>query len=147
MKHLLILIVAVAGAGIPLQVAANKRLEKAVESPALAVSLSFLVGAVAMIALTYSGWLGRGKLSGAASAPWWAWAGGVLSTAVVVASIVALPQAGTGAVVAATVFGQLLAAAVLDHFGWLDVPQIRVNAWRVGGAILLLAGALMMQKK
>jgi transporter family-2 protein len=147
MKLVLILVVVVAGAGIPVQVAANKRLEKAVDSAPLAVALAFVVGAVAMIVLKYTGWLGRGQLSGAVAAPWWAWSGGLLSAAVVIASVIALPQAGTAAVVAATVFGQLLAAAVIDHFGWLDVPQIRMNGWRICGAILLLAGALMMQKK
>jgi transporter family-2 protein len=45
------------------------------------------------------------------------------------------------------VFGQLAAASVLDHFGWLDVPQIRFNWWRLGGIVLLFAGALMIQKK
>jgi len=62
-------------------------------------------------------------------------------------SIIALPRVGAAAVIAATVFGQLIAAAVLDQFGWLGVPQVRLNWWRIGGAVLLLAGTLMMQRK
>ena len=49
--------------------------------------------------------------------------------------------------IAATVFGQLLAATVMDHFGWLGVPQLRINAWRIFGVLLVLGGALLMQKK
>jgi uncharacterized membrane protein YdcZ (DUF606 family) len=35
----------------------------------------------------------------------------------------------------------------LDHFGWLGVPQIRINWWRICGVVLLFSGALLMQKK
>ncbi len=64
-----------------------------------------------------------------------------------VVSIIALPRVGAAAVIAATVFGQLAAAAALDHFGWLGVPQIRLNWWRISGAVLLLLGTVMMQRK
>ena len=50
-------------------------------------------------------------------------------------------------VIAATVFGQLIAAVVIDHFGWLGVPQVRLNPWRIAGAVLLFVAALMMQKR
>jgi transporter family-2 protein len=147
MRYLILVLVVVSGAGIPVQVAANKRLEKAVQSPALSITLAFAIGAVAMAMLATTGWMGRGRLDGAGAAPWWAWVGGLLSASVVILSIIALPQAGTAAVIAATVFGQLTASAILDHFGWMDVPLIRLNGWRVCGAVLLFAGALMMQRK
>ena len=146
-RYLLLIIVMVAGAGIPVQVASNHELEKAVRSPVMSVAISFMIGCLAMLILLTTGLMQKPELSGAATAPWWAWIGGLLSASIVVVSIVALPQSGAGAVIAATVFGQLLAASVLDHFGGLGVPQLRVNAWRVCGVLLLLAGALLMQKK
>ena len=146
-RHLILIIVVIAGAGIPVQVASNARLEKAVKSATLSVAISFFVGGLAMAALTMAGVLGRADLAGASSAPWWAWIGGLISAGIVIASIIALPQSGAGAVIAATVFGQLIIAAVLDHFGWLGVPQIRINWYRACGAVLLLGGALLMQHK
>ena len=146
-RYLMLLIVVLAGAGIPVQVASNHRLEKAVQSPALSVALSFSIGALAMLALTWAGAFGHARFSGAASAPWWAWVGGLLSATIVIASILALPQSGAGSVSAATVFGQLVAATALDHFGWLGVPQIRFNGWRLCGVLLLFGGALLMQRK
>jgi bacterial/archaeal transporter family-2 protein len=146
-RHLILVLVVLAGAGIPVQVAANHQLEKAMRSPSLSVCLSFFIGGLAMAALASMGILGRGHLALAASAPWWAWSGGLLSAAVVTASIIALPQSGAGIVIAATVFGQLTAAAVLDHFGWLGVEQIRLNVWRIFGVVLLFGGALLMQHK
>jgi len=45
------------------------------------------------------------------------------------------------------VLGQLVAALVLDHFGWLGVPRIPINAWRIAGAVGLFVSALLMQHK
>lgn len=59
----------------------------------------------------------------------------------------AVPRIGTALMIACTVLGQLVAALVLDQFGWLGVPQVRLNGWRIGGAVLLFVATLMMQKK
>jgi bacterial/archaeal transporter family-2 protein len=145
-RAFILFLVVLGGAVIPVQVAANKRMEQAVGSPVLAATLAMFVGGLALAAVTATGLLGRGQLAGAADAPGWTWLAMALAIFVVV-SIIALPRAGAAAVIAATVFGQLAAAALLDHFGWLGVPQIRLNVWRIAGAILLLAGMLMMQRK
>ena len=146
MRYMILALVVLGGAAIPIQVAANKRMEQAVRSPTLAATLAFFAGGLALAALTATGWLGRGELRGAADAPWWAWAAAAMSLFAVV-SIVALPRVGAAGVIAATVFGQLTAAAAIDHFGWLNVPQVRLNWWRVSGAVLLFAGTLLMQRK
>jgi transporter family-2 protein len=145
LRYLILPLIALAGTGIPVQVAMNHRLEKVFQSPALATTLSFLIGAFALALVTVSGVLGRGNLLKAPAAPWWAWGGGMLSAFAVIVSIIGLPRAGAGGVIAATVFGQLIFAVVLDHFGWLDVPRIPINAWRIAGVVLLFAGALLMR--
>lgn len=147
MKYGLIALVVLAGAGIPIQVAMNSKLREAVRSAPLSIALAFAIGSGAMVALTLSGVMGRGELGNAGSAPWWAWAGGLFSVAVVLASVVALPEVGAAPVIAATVFGQLVAAMLIDHGGWLGVERIPINGWKVGGAILLFVGALLMQRK
>jgi transporter family-2 protein len=146
MRYLILILVVLGGAVIPAQVAANKRMEQAVRSPVLAAAIALFVGSIALGAIAATGWLGRGRISGAASAPWWVWLAAACSIFTVV-SIIALPRVGAATVIAATVFGQLTAAAVLDQFGWLGVPQLRLNWWRIGGAVLLLGGTLMMQRK
>lgn len=120
----ILVLVLLCGAILPVQVAANKRLEQSVHSPVLAATLAFVVGGLALAAVSATGWLGRGQISGATSAPWWVWVAAAFSLFTVV-SIIALP----------------------DHFGWLGVPKVRLNWWRVAGAILLFAGTLMMQRK
>lgn len=146
MRVFIVVLVVLGGAVIPFQVAANKRMDQAVGSPVLAATLAMFVGGIALAAVALTGWLGRGRLTGAADAPWWTWLAMSMALFTVI-SIIALPRAGAAAVIAATVFGQLTAAALLDHFGWLGVPRIRLNAWRLAGAVLLLAGMLLMQRK
>lgn len=36
---------------------------------------------------------------------------------------------------------------LIDHFGWLGVEKSPINAWKIGGAVLLLGGALLMQRR
>ena len=146
-KWLLIPLVVLAGAGIPVQVAMNAKLRETVGSPPLTVAIAFLVGALAMALLAATGLLGRGTLAGAGSAPWWSWPGGLFSVAAVLVSILALKQGGAAPVIAGTVFGQLVAAMVIDHFGWLGVEREPINVSKVAGTVLLFAGALLMQRK
>lgn len=146
MKYLFVILVVLAGVGIPIQAAANKKMQEAVESPALAVTLAFVIGAVAMLVVTLSGVLGRGHPGTMFAVPWWGWIGGLLSAAVVTVSLIGVQKAGAGPVIAGTVFGQLICALVLDNFGWLGVKHNPINAWKIAGAVFLFIGVLLMQK-
>lgn len=147
MKYLLIPLVVMAGIAVPVQVAANSKLSDAVHSPALTILIAFVIGSLGLAVLTLSGILGRGQLAGIGQVPWWAWTGGLLSAFAVICSMLALKPLGAGPVIGVMVFGQLTTAMVLDHFGWLDVERSPVNIWKVVGAVLLLAGAILMQRK
>ena len=43
--------------------------------------------------------------------------------------------------------GQLGAALALDTFGWLGLPRLPLSPTRILGALLLLAGVLLIQWK
>lgn len=64
MRYLILVLVVLGGAMIPVQVAANKRMEQAVRSPVLAATLAFFVGGFALATIAATGWLGRGELGG-----------------------------------------------------------------------------------
>jgi transporter family-2 protein len=42
--------------------------------------------------------------------------------------------------------GQMLAAVVLDHFGWAGFSVQGVSLLRLVGVVLLVTGAVMIQK-
>lgn len=57
-----------------------------------------------------------------------------------------LPRVGVTVSVALLILAQLVIGLVLDHFGWMGLPQHSLNAPRVLGAVLLIAGAWLVTK-
>ncbi len=147
MRFLFLGLIVLSGAGLAVQSAVNSRLRMAVQSPPLSATISFAVGMVFLIVLTLSGVMGRGRLTHFADMPWWAWTGGLFGAFVVTMAILGVPKVGIGGLIAGTVFGQLVAGLLLDSFGWLGVPKIPINPYRIVGALLLFAGVLLMQRK
>jgi len=147
MQIFLVMLLTVAGMGLTLQQAVNSRLRGAVESPVLSALVSFLVGAIVLGLLSALGVFGRGKLTGLSTLPWWAWTGGLFGAFYVTLAVIGVPRVGAAVVICCAVFGQLLAALVMDSFGWLGVPRVALNPSRIVGALLLLAGVLLIQRK
>ncbi len=148
MQYLLIALLALSGMGLPVQDALNAQLRSAVKSPMLGALVSLTVGAAVLGALSAFGVLGHGKPAELLKTHWWVWLGGGLLGAFAVSiGLIGIPKVSAGIVIAATVFGQLTAAVLIDHFGWLGVPRVPLNPWRVAGALGLLVSVLLMQKK
>lgn len=134
--------------GLPVEDALNAQLRAAVKSPMLGALISFLAGAVVLALLAFSGVMGQGKLSDLGKTHWWVWVGGgLLGAFAVTVGLIGIPKVSAGIVIAATVFGQLISAVVIDHFGWLGVPRVPLNPWRVAGTLGLFVSVLLMQKK
>ena len=148
MQFLLIGLLILTGLGLPAQDALNAQLRSAVKSPMLSATIQFTVGVVVLGAFALFGVLGKGHISGLAETRWWVWAGGGLIGAfAVTAALIGIPRVSAGVVIGAQVFGQLLAAVVIDHFGWLGVPRVPINPWRIAGAVGLFISAILLQKK
>lgn len=147
MNALLLVLVFLSGAGLPIQAASNARLRTVVDSPLLSAVVSFLVGLSVLLVLYACGVLGRGRPSAMLHAPWWSLTGGFIGATIVALSLIAVPRVGTGALVAAMVCGQLIMAVIMDHFGLLGLQRVSINGWRIAGAVLLLGGVFLMQKR
>lgn len=136
----------VAGFGLTVQVGMNAALQRALGTPTLATLVNFLVGTAALVVyvlLERAGPPGRAALS---AAPLWAWFGGIVGAFYVVAATVVGPRLGAGMLLALTVLGQLLAALIVDHFGWLGFPPQPLTFARLAGAALLFAGVLLIAR-
>lgn len=133
--------------GQPMQSAMNARLNKVTESPALTGMMSYIVGSLSLLVLWLSNAIGRGKVAGLVEAPWWVWGAGLAGAFSVTTNMVALPRVSAAVVIAAGLVGQSIASLIIDHYGWLGVPRVPLNAWRVGGVVLVFVGMLLMQRK
>ncbi len=75
---------------------------------------------------------------------WYLYIGGFLGVAILAAPIYLVPRIGTTSTLIAIVFGQLLIALVIDHFGLLASPKIEINLMRGIGVLLVAVGAYLV---
>jgi transporter family-2 protein len=138
-----VLLTAFVGGLIALQAPINSGLGKAVGT-FQAAFLSFLLGTVvlAMIAGLARGGFGQiGEVRGLA--PQYL-IGGLLGAAYVTTVLVTVRTLGAGAVVAATIAGQLTMSVIIDQFGLLGVDKDPINATKLAGVLLLAGGTFLV---
>ncbi len=146
MRYVLMGLVLVSGMLIPVQIASNKKLCEAVRSPVLAIALAMTSGAI-VLGLLAAARIGDGTLAAAPRVPWWAWLGGLCIAFAVTVQVINAREEGMGPIMALIIAGELAAAIVVDHFGWLDMKQDPIRWWKIVGVLLMAGGAAMLQIK
>jgi transporter family-2 protein len=139
------LLVLAAGGMIALQAPTNAILAKAGGSPVLAALISFVVGTVALFLV----WLPTGDRPQAAAfagLPWYAWLGGLYGATYVAIAAYAAPRIGIASLITIGIAGQIAVAMWLDHVGALGLPREPVSLFRIGGALLVLAGVVLVRR-
>ena len=140
-----ILLVLFAGAMIALQAPTNVMLARAGGSPVLAALISFAVGTATLLAV----WLASGNRPGLApfgGLPWYAWIGGVYGAVYVAVAAYAAPRIGLASLITIGIAGQIIAALWLDHIGALGLERAPISWARVGGALLVVAGVVLVRR-
>ncbi|MEH3118263.1 MAG: DMT family transporter [Methylorubrum populi] len=135
---------ALAGTAFVVQQAINAGLKGALGSGLWAGFVNFAVGGLAIGLLALALREPLPSLDAAARAPWYAWTGGLLGALYVVGTIFLIPRLGAAAVVALLIVGQMLMSLALDHFGGLGVPVHEASLPRLGGALLLIVGVVLI---
>ncbi|MBE9062211.1 DMT family transporter [cf. Phormidesmis sp. LEGE 11477] len=142
----LLLLVTLGGAGLAVQSTWNARLRLSTGSPILTTIVSLAVSLLLLLLLWISGTTERGSLPAFSSVPLWSWLGGVFAAYYLVSSLVAIPKIGVASVFSLIIAGQVMMSIVLDATGAFGVTQISLSSSRVVGTLLLLAGAVLIQK-
>ena len=143
-EWILVLLAFVAGAAVPVQFAVNAEMRGAVGGPVVAAALSFVVGTVTLLVAVLVAREGAPSLADLTGAPWWAWAGGFLGAFYVTASIILTPRLGAVATVGFIIAGQVVMSLILDRFGLLNLPVQAITLPKLGGAILVVVGAVIV---
>jgi transporter family-2 protein len=136
----------VAGFGLSVQVGMNSQLRRTLHNANSAALISFLVGTFGLIALLLATRAEMPARETFASVPLWAWFGGLLGAFYVASSTVVASQLGTTSLLALALLGQLATALVIDHFGWLGLPEHPVTLVRLAGVGLLGAGVWLITR-
>ncbi len=134
-----------AGIGIPVLAALNAQLGTRIGSPAAAASILFVVafaGAVATLLAT----AGTSALAAAPGQPKHLFLAGLLVAFYVISITWVAPRFGVGNAVFFVLLGQLISAAVIDHFGLLGARMLPLSASRAAGIGLMALGVLLTQR-
>jgi len=147
MAWLLLIIALGIGVFLPLQAGINAELRTWIGHPLEAALVSFGVGTAALLALNLALRLPFGvSRVVSAGAPWWVWMGGLLGATYVSMTVVLAPRLGAAAMLGAVMTGQLVGSLLMDHYGAVGYPVRPLSLERVGGAVLLLLGVLLIQR-
>jgi bacterial/archaeal transporter family-2 protein len=124
----------------------NAELSRALGLPVVAAAVSFVAGSVALIVISIAVCQVQGSSIAWRAPPFWMLVGGGLLGAAFVTSLIVLtPKLGTAATMAFIVTGQLFAGMTLDQMGAFGLVVREISLGRLAGAVLLLAGALLIR--
>lgn len=139
------LLVLFAGGMIALQAPTNAILARAGGSPVLAALISFAVGTLCLLIV----WLATGprpRGSGFGGLPAYAWFGGAYGAVYVAIAAYAAPRIGLASLITIGIAGQIVVALILDHIGALGLPRDPLSVMKAAGALLVVAGVVLVRR-
>jgi transporter family-2 protein len=133
-----------AGAGIPLMAALNAGLGERLGNPIPAVLVLFLLALAITAVLTLTNPLpSKAEI---VAIPVHYYLGGVFVAFYVLSITWIAPKIGLGNAIFIVLFGQLVAAAIIDHIGLLNVPMAPITTARIVGIGLMVIGIYLAKK-
>ena len=135
-----------AGFGLALQIGMNSQLRRTLHGAYPAALVSFLVGTAALVLLMVVTRTPVPSRDALASIPLWAWFGGLIGAFYVAISTIVAAELGASSLLALAIAGQLAMALVIDHFGWLGMPENPITWMRMLGVALLGTGVWLVAR-
>lgn len=135
----------VAGAFFPTQAGINHRLTGWTQSPVIASTISFAVGTLVLMVCMGVSRIPLPDMGRIGDQPWWVWIGGALGAFSVYSMVFLAPRLGAAAMLACILAGQMSAALILDHFGFLGYAQQSISMARLIGIVLIFIGVFLIR--
>ncbi|MEO0732762.1 MAG: DMT family transporter [Bacteroidota bacterium] len=144
-QALLFLFAVVVGVMLPVQAGLNSEMAKAVKSPLFGTLISFVVGTIGLLLYLLLARANWADLREGFSLPWYYWTGGILGIVYVAGIIILAPRLGVALTFGLTVAAQMAFSVIMDHYGWLGVPENPINWMRVLGVSLIIGGVVLVR--
>ena len=133
-----------AGIGIPILAALNAGLGSRIGSPVAAAAILFTVAmSVTLVVLAIKG---LPTLAAIVTAPKHLFLAGVLVAFYILSITFIAPKFGVGNAVFFVLLGQLVSAALIDHFGLFGARISPLSLPRASGIALMAAGVFLTQR-
>ena len=138
------LMMLVVGMGIPVTAALNATLGTHIQSPVAASTILFAVGFV-LTALVLA-FVGLPPAHALSTAPWWSYVAALGVVFYVLSVTWSAPRIGVGNAIFFVLLGQLIAAAIIDHFGLFGAARTALTVQRAIGLLVMAVGVYLAKK-
>jgi bacterial/archaeal transporter family-2 protein len=134
-----------AGVSFVFQQAVNSNLRVEIASPWCAGFVSYLGGTLVMLAVAFAlrepfpSAVLIGRSHGMS------WTGNIFGAIYIAISILLVPRLGAATVISLLVAGQMIGSLAFDQFGLFGLPVHQLTTPRAIGAMLLMAGAILVR--
>jgi transporter family-2 protein len=142
-SNLLSLLMFATGVAIPVMAAWNSRLGAELESPWAAAFILFVLGAIIcgivmlILGLPTHGWFGATPLY---------YAGGLVVAFYILSITWTAPRIGVANAVFFVLLGQIVSAALIDHFGLFAALKSPLTTRRIIGMVFMLIGTYLARR-
>jgi transporter family-2 protein len=133
------------GCGGPIQAGINSTLAKTLGHPLLGAITNTMVATLAILIVILLFKVQLPTFKSIASAPWWAWCGGIIGAFSVFGALNYAPKMGAAAYVSVTVLGIVSASLILDHFGAIGFQKYPITFGKLFGASMVVCGMTIIQ--
>jgi transporter family-2 protein len=147
MKYIFYILPALAGVTITTQAGVNSQLRVAINNPWVAAFISFLVGTCFLGLILIVSRQPLPSVTQLKTIELYKFTGGLLGTFFVTVMILTVQKIGAANVFALVIASQLFMAMLYDHLGLFGISQSGISWVKVLGAIMLIIGAYLINKK
>jgi transporter family-2 protein len=133
-----------AGIGIPIFAALNSALSQQLGGPLAATAMTFAIGLlIACVMLLFVGWPSPSAFTFERPHIWF---GAIFMLFYGTSVAFAAPRIGLGNAIFFVLLGQIVAAAAIDHFGWLGSIQTALTPKRLLGIAVMTVGLYLARR-
>lgn len=144
--YICVLLALVAGISMTVQGAVNAALRVRMGIPMSLIIASVMQLSVAVLFYGLARLFSWGpKLPPLSSVPWPLLLGGGLGVVIVGVAMFIFQRLGASLSMSLMMFSQFAIALIVDHYGWLGMPQTPVSTTRIVGVGLLLGGSYLLK--
>jgi transporter family-2 protein len=134
-----------AGVANAIEPGQNATLAKVTGQPMLAGVFCFALAIVCFLGVIIVVRLrGQSPTDAATRVPWWAWPGGILGAAVVLAQLYISEQVGAAPFLGCVITAGVIGSIALDHYGLIGFERHCASRWRILGGVLMVAGVALV---
>ncbi len=133
----------IGGSALAIQSQINAMLSKKV-GELEGAAISFAVGALALFFLAF--FFGKGNFLNVFNVPKWQLIGGLLGALFIVVNIFSVNLIGVASTFMAVVIGQIVAGAIIDHFGLFGGVTYPLNNMKLIALALMFVGIYLFNK-